>query len=80
MAANKSIEPAKAGAQVYMIGALVGLIGGLLGAYLYARAAQDEIARGGQPPRVQTMQILTLLLAAMGLMRQIAEMGKTPKK
>lgn len=63
-----------------MVGGIVGLIAGVLAAYLYARAAQEEISRNGEAPRIQTMQLIGLLLAGMGLLRQIAELGKTPKK
>lgn len=80
MAANKSIQTSETKPQVYMVGGIVGLMAGMLAAYLYARAAQDEINRGGEPPRIQTMQLIGLLLAGMGLLRQIAELGKPSKK
>jgi hypothetical protein len=80
MANNKSLQTTDPKPQVYMVGGIVGLIAGVLAAYLYARAAQEEISRNGEAPRIQTMQLIGLLLAGMGLLRQIAELGKTPKK
>ncbi len=67
--------------QNYVRGSLVGLTFGLLAAYLYNRAAKEDAERnGGKPAPVQTMQLITLTLAALGLIRQIAELGKSSKK
>lgn len=67
--------------QNYIRGSLVGLTFGLVAAYLYNRAAKEDAERnGGQPAPVQTMQLISLTLAALGLIRQIAELGKSPKK
>ena len=67
--------------QVYVIGAAVGSLLGLVSAYLYARAAEEEAERkGGKPDKIPTSQLLTLGLAALGLIRQITELGKPPKK
>lgn len=65
----------------YVRGTVVGLTFGLLAAYLYNRAAKEDADRnGGEPSPVQTMQLISLTLAALGLIRQIAELGKSPKK
>ncbi|MFW5691367.1 MAG: hypothetical protein ACOCXZ_02590 [Chloroflexota bacterium] len=67
--------------QTYIKGGLLGLGIGLLGAYLYARAAEEDAERnGGQPNKLQTGQILSIALAVLGLIRQIAESGKKQKK
>lgn len=65
--------------QVFILGALLGTLVGLLGAYLYSRAAEEEADRKGQPSRIPTGQLIALALAALGLLRQISELGK-PKK
>lgn len=65
--------------QAYIIGAAAGLLFGLVSAYMYTRAAYDN----GQPTdganRVQTGDVLGLGLAALAMIRQIAEMGKGPE-
>lgn len=67
-------------ARILFTGAILGALLGTISSYLYARAAEegggsDASARGS----VSTGQILALLLAIVGLVRQIAELGK-PKK
>ena len=65
--------------QSYIIGAAAGLLFGLISAYMYTRAAYDN----GQPQdgsnRVQTGDVIGLGLAALAMVRQIAEMGKGPE-
>ncbi|MBE2272408.1 MAG: hypothetical protein IAE80_29500 [Anaerolinea sp.] len=65
--------------QAYVIGAAAGLLFGLVSAYMYTRAAHDN----GQPTegmnRVQTGDVLGLGLAALAMVRQIAEMGRGPE-
>ncbi|MGQ9887202.1 MAG: hypothetical protein ACUVSX_01815 [Aggregatilineales bacterium] len=66
--------------QVYGIGVIGGALFGLLAAYIYARAADESAQRNaGRPEAIPTVQLIALLLSALGLMRQIAEAGK-PKK
>lgn len=66
--------------KTYVYGAVGGLVFGLLSAYLYARAAEENASNnGGTPSPIQTGQLLSLLLAALGLIRQIAESGKSKK-
>lgn len=62
--------------QIYMIGTALGTLIGFLSAYLYTRAAEDDLERKGKPERISTGQLLALSLTALGLMRQIAELGK----
>jgi hypothetical protein len=67
--------------KTYLLGALGGTIFGLLSAYLFARAAEEEAERNnGVPSKVATGQLIGIALAALALIRQIAEMGKPPKK
>lgn len=64
--------------QSYLIGGVAGLLFGLVSAYMYTRAAYDN----GQPSdganRVQTGDVIGLGLAALAIIRQVAEMGKGP--
>ncbi len=67
--------------QTYAVGVVAGLLFGLLAAYLFARAAEENATQnGGKPESISTGQLVTLGLAALGLIRQITELGKTPKK
>lgn len=66
--------------QVYVIGAIAGAVFGFISAYLYARAAEEEVARTGGKPQLSTAQIIGLLLTGLGLIRQISETGKPTKK
>lgn len=65
----------------YVIGALIGAALGFISAYLYAQAADEEVARtGGEAPKLSTGQMLALGLTTLGLIRQISEAGRPPKK
>lgn len=67
--------------QVYVMGAALGTLFGLVSAYLYARAAdEDATRRGGKPERIPTGQLIGLVLTALGIIRQISELGKPNKK
>ncbi len=66
-------------ARVILFGAGLGALIGLLSSYLYTRAAEENAADGGAPRPIPTGQLLAVLLAVLGLIRQIAELGK-PKK
>lgn len=67
--------------RTYVLGAAIGTLFGFLAAYLYARAAEDETGgRSSKPARIGTGEMLGLLLSGLGLIRQISEMGKPPKK
>ena len=65
--------------RAYVAGTLGGAVIGLIAAYLYSRASEEEIARGGDRPQIPTTTMIGLLLSALSLIRQIAEAGK-PKK
>ncbi len=64
--------------RIYLTGAMLGTLFGLIAAYLFNRAAEENEDR--RPPKVPTSQILALTLAVLGLARQIAELGKDKKK
>lgn len=64
----------------YVLGAVVGLLGGLLGAYIFRRAG-DEAAKSGQTVKpIDNAQIFGLVLAVVSILRQIAEMARPPQK
>lgn len=63
----------------YLLGAAVGLVFGLFAAYFYTRAAEDDASRLGKPARVQTGEVIGLALAALAIVRQIAELGRSPE-
>ena len=66
---------------VYVLGAAAGTLFGLVSAYLYTRASEESADRpGGKPRPDPTRHLISLALAALGLMRQISEIGKEPKK
>lgn len=64
--------------RTYLMGTLAGAAFGLISAYLFARAAEEN--EGGKPESISTGTLLSLVLAVMGLLRQIAESGKSKKK
>lgn len=64
--------------RVYLIGGAVGSIIGLLSAYLFSRTAEENLDR--KPAAIPTTQLLGLGLAVLGVIRQIAELGKDKKK
>lgn len=67
--------------QAFVIGTMAGALFGLVSAYLYTRATEEEVVRnGGSPNTIQTGDLLGLGLAALAMSRQVAEMGKPQKK
>ena len=67
--------------QAYVIGIVAGAALGLVTAMLYTRAAQEDAERNhGKPTPIPTGQLIGLLLTVLGLIRQITEAGKAPKK
>lgn len=82
---QEELEAARAQwrAQVYAIGAAGGIIFGMLASYLFTRAASEEMEREDWAPQpVPTGQLIALALAALAMVRQIAELGSpaSPKK
>ena len=67
-------------ARIIVAGAALGAALGLLSSYLYTRAAEEnDNPEAGGLGSVSTGQALAVVLAILGLVRQIAELGK-PKK
>jgi hypothetical protein len=66
--------------QAYFIGGVGGALFGLVAAYLYARAAGEDAEKSGKPRPIGTGELIGLGLAALGIARQIAELGKSQKK
>jgi len=62
--------------QTYTLGALAGMFFGLITAYLFSRATEEETGGVGRPGKVKTMRLMTVSLAALKLMRQITELSK----
>jgi hypothetical protein len=67
--------------QAYVTGITAGALFGFVAAYMYSRAAEEDVQRnGGSPTTVSTGEVIGLGLAALAMVRQIAEMGKGPAK
>jgi uncharacterized membrane protein YiaA len=66
--------------KAYIFGTLIGTLFGILSAYLYTRAAEEDTRGGGTPnTRIQTGDLLGLGLAMLGIVRQVTELGKSPQ-
>lgn len=75
---NDNLQERKA--RIIVTGAALGAALGFLSSYLYTRAAEEAgNQEAGAPSSVSTGQALALLLAILGLVRQIAELGKPNK-
>ena len=63
--------------RIIVMGAGLGALLGLISGYLYTKAAEESgDADAGPSASISTGQLLAVLLAALGLVRQIAELGK----
>jgi hypothetical protein len=58
--------------QTYALGGIAGVIMGLLAAYFYARASEEN---GSGPSRIKTMDALKLAVSLLGVVRQITDLG-----
>ncbi len=58
--------------RVFVIGALGGLVAGLVAAFLYARSYEEAQASGEVRAAPQTMDLVRLGLNVLGLVRQIS--------
>ena len=65
--------------RILLTGLGLGALVGLLSSYLYARAAEENADADGAEP-ISTGQLLATLLAVLGVIRQIAALGKPDKK
>lgn len=66
--------------QIYVFGAVAGLLFGLLSAYMFNRASGDGDLPPGAARQVKTTDLIGLGLAALGLVRQITELGRPDQK
>jgi len=67
--------------RAYLTGVAAGALFGFVAAYMYSRAAEEDAQRnGGSPNKATTGEVIGLGLAALAMVRQIAEMGKGPAK
>lgn len=67
--------------QRLVMGGLIGALFGLLAAYFYSRAAEDDVrVNGASRQRASTGEVIGLGLAALALLRQISEMGRSPAR
>ena len=64
-------------ARIIVMGAGLGALLGLISGYLYTKAAEENGEGEAEPgASISTGQLLAVLLAMLGLVRQIAELGK----
>ncbi|MCY4464233.1 MAG: hypothetical protein OXE46_01710 [Chloroflexi bacterium] len=67
--------------RILLTGLGLGALVGMLSSYLYARAAEENAdAEAGTAESISTGQALAVLLAVLGVVRQIAALGKSEKK
>ena len=77
---NGAQSPQDRKARIMLMGLGLGAALGLVSSYLYTRAAEEhDDSDGGKAEPISTTQLLAVILAVLGLVRQIAELGK-PKK
>jgi hypothetical protein len=66
--------------RIYLVGAIVGTLFGIATSYMYTRSIEEDQAQGGNPKnRLQATDMLWLGTALIGLMTQIAELGRSPE-
>ena len=67
--------------RIMVIGVSIGAVFGFLSSYLYTRAAEEnDNPDAGTTKSISTGQLLGILLALIGVVRQISELGKPDKK
>ena len=64
--------------QLYLVSGALGLVIGLISAYLFLRASAENGSEGGR--RVKTMDALGLAVAMLSVIRQITDLGAGGKK
>jgi hypothetical protein len=76
---TKPPEPKNWKQPIYAMGAGLGTLFGLVAAYMYTRAAEEDVTTVGRAERVSTGDVLGLGLAGLAIIRQITELGHGPK-
>ena len=75
---NANLQERKA--RIIVMGAALGAFLGLISSYLYTRAAEENDGpNAGTAASISTGQLVALMLGILGVVRQIAELGR-PKK
>ena len=64
--------------QTYIVGAIAGLMLGMLTAYFFARVSEENGTNG--PSRIGTIDTLKLAVAVLGIIRQVTDLGASSKK
>ena len=64
---------------MYLLGTVLGAAMGFLSAYLFAREAEQN-SEDGELPEIAPSTLVGLALSALGLIRQISEIGKKGNK
>jgi hypothetical protein len=64
--------------RTYVMGVGLGALVGMMSAYLFVRSAEEN-PESGRPEPIQTGTLISLLLAVLALVRQIAESGRRKK-
>ncbi|NLX08697.1 MAG: hypothetical protein GXY36_03495 [Chloroflexi bacterium] len=59
--------------RTYVIGGVIGLAVGILAAYFYARAAEENPEL--RPARIKTMDAMKLAVALLAIVRQVTDLG-----
>jgi hypothetical protein len=62
----------------YLAGGIVGLLAGLIAAYLYKRSAEQNRAEGSLPAKLELSDIFPIGLALVALIRQISDLAARP--
>lgn len=67
--------------RIMLTGIGVGALFGLISSYLYTRAAEEnDNPNAGKADSISTGQLLGIVLALLGVIRQISELGKPADK
>jgi hypothetical protein len=67
--------------RVFLMGIIAGAVYGLVAAYFYARSHEQDLKLGDSGTnRIQTSEIITVVVAALAMVRQISEMGRAPNR
>lgn len=62
--------------RTYVMGVSIGAVIGFTSAYLFVRSAEEN-PDTGRPEPIKTGTVISLLLAVLALVRQIAESGRS---
>lgn len=66
--------------QTIALGAIGGVIVGVLAALAYNRAMEENPLAGTAEARISAGEVVSIGLAILAIIRQVAELGRPPKK